>query len=142
MKTFMDFAQEAQAELDAEKRAIEIEKDKLAKKASLLAGRESKIEDSEKEVSLKIKELELREEKVSMREGIIGREDKAASDLKAAEEKNRESTINLKKAQELSDDATQKLAEISKRELALSEREKKYKQEIEMDVMRRFAFGK
>lgn len=142
MKTFIDFAKEAQVELEAERKAIEAEKDKLAKKASLLAARETKIEDGENELSIKAKELQLREEKVSMREGIIGREDKAAQDLKKAEENNREVTLKLKKSQELNDDATQKLAELSKRELALSEREKTYKQEIEMDVMRRFAFGK
>lgn len=142
MKTFMDFAQSAQDELNAEKKAIEAEKEKLAKKASLLAARETKIEDEENVLSLKAKELQLREEKVSMREGIIGREDKAAQDLKKSEENNKSSMLSLKKAQELNDDATQKLAELSKRELALSEREKSYKQEIEMDVMRRFAFGK
>lgn len=138
----MDFAQEAQAELEAQHKALEVEKDKLAKKASLLASREAKLEDDEKLAVLKVKELQLREEKVSMREGVIGREDKAADDLKKAEENNREASLSLKKSQELNDDATQKLAELSKRELALSEREKSYKQEIEMDVMRRFAFGK
>jgi len=134
MKTFIDLAQEAQAELEAEKRALEVEKDKLAKKASLLAGRESKIDDQDKEVALKGKELQLREEKVSMREGIVGREDKAAKDLKDAEEAHRQSALNLKKSQELNNDATQKLAELSKRELALSEREKSYREEVKAQI--------
>lgn len=134
MKTFMDFAQEAQAELDAEKKAIETEKEKLAKKASLLAGRETKIEDGEKELVLKAKELQLREEKISMREGIIGREDKAEQDLKKAEDAHRQSELNLKKVVELNNDTTLKLQELSKRELALSEREKTYREEVKAQI--------
>lgn len=134
MKTFVEFAKEAQDELDAQKKALEAEKDKLAKKASLLASREAKIEDEEKSLVLKVKELQLREEKVSMREGIIGREDKAQQDLKKAEDAQRESEINLKKVTELNNDTTLKLQELSKRELALSEREKTYRDEIKAQI--------
>lgn len=142
MKSFLQLAQDAQAELDARHSEIDKEAEKLAKKASLLASREAKIEDGEKELVLKVQELQDREERVSMREGVVNREQKAQEDRMAAETANRESELNLKKAKELNDDAVQKLAELSKRELALSEARKSYKAEVEMEVMKHIAFGK
>ncbi|HON26190.1 MAG TPA: hypothetical protein PLJ73_09795, partial [Myxococcota bacterium] len=55
---------------------------------------------------------------------------------------NAKAVDERKKAQEYRDDARLKLEDLAKREIALSEREKTYKQEIELEVMRNFTFRK
>jgi hypothetical protein len=87
-------------------------------------------------------ELQNREEQVSRRELTVRRDQQVQDDLKAAHDLYKASEENRKKAQELKDSAQMQLDDLSKRELALSDREKTYKQDIELEVMRKFTFGR
>lgn len=139
---FYKLAQELDTEIKRREARLDAREQKLDERASVLLATEASLDKRTAEMNARDRSQDLREEKISHQEITLNRlaeadknnQDSAAR-LKTVEEK-------LKKAQELNDDATQKLEEMLKREVALSEREKTYKEKIELDVMKRFAFGK
>lgn len=141
----MDFkilAAQAQKELDDERarlRALELQ---LSEKASTIASSVIDLDKKTSDLTLKERELQQREERVSARELSVRRDVEVQKDLETSITLNREAVQERKKAQELRDQARMDLEDLEKREVALSEREKVYKQEIEHEVLRNFTFRK
>jgi hypothetical protein len=139
---FIKLAEQAQKELELEKEKLADRSAKLDVRASSVAAQlELAVEDT-KLVALKKKELQDYEEEVtrkalSFKENFDARteRDLAAGDRKEAVRLRKEANEDLDRSRQL-------LAELSKREVALSEREKVYKQELELEVMRNFTFRK
>ena len=139
---FKDLALQAQAELDGAKAQLVKKEQKLEEKMAVVARKEDLADSKIIELSAKEIELKEREDKVTLMEIHARRDADVQEDRRLSEEARRESELNLKKAKELNDDATQKLAELTKREVALSEAKKTYKKEVELDVMKHVAFGR
>jgi len=139
---FIALATKAQKELDGEIARLKTYEDQLNIKASALASKTEQVEKREGELNAKEKQLQAREEGVSMRELTVRRDTDVQKDLDTAISLNREAVEERRKAQEYRDDAKMKLEDLERREVALSEREKTYKQEIELEVMRNFTFRK
>lgn len=139
---FIALATKAQKELDGEIARLKTYEDQLNIKASALASKTEQVEKKEGELNAKEKQLQAREEGVSMRELTVRRDTDVQKDLDTAISLNREAVEERRKAQEYRDDAKMKLEDLERREVALSEREKTYKQEIELEVMRNFTFRK
>jgi len=140
--SFIQLAQQAQKELDGETQRLKQKEDALNTKSASIAARESTVEAKENELSTKERELQLREEEVTRREINSRRDTDVQADLLLAQKERQDAANSLKKAQEYRDDARMKLEDLERREVALSEREKTYKQEIELEVMRNFTFRK
>lgn len=139
---FIALATKAQKELDGEIARLKTYEDQLNIKSSTLASQVEQVEKKEGELNAKEKQLQSREEGVSMRELTVRRDTDVQKDLDTAISLNREAVEERRKAQEYRDDAKMKLEDLERREVALSEREKTYKQEIELEVMRNFTFRK
>lgn len=139
---FKELALQAQAELDGAKAQLVKKEQKLDEKMAVVARKEDLADSKFTELSAKEIELKEREDKVTLMEIHARRDADVQEDRRLSEEARRESELNLKKAKELNDDATQKLAELTKREVALSEAKKTYKKEVELDVMKHVAFGR
>lgn len=139
---FIALATKAQKELDGEIARLKTYEDQLNIKSSTLASQVEQVEKKEGELNAKEKQLQSREEGVSMRELTVRRDTDVQKDLDTAISLNREAVEERRKAQEYRDDAKMKLEDLERREIALSEREKTYKQEIELEVMRNFTFRK
>ena len=140
--SFIQLAQQAQKELDGETARLAQKESELNTEASAVAGQLALAEKRTGELNAKEKQLQTREEEVSRREINARRDSQVQEDLKNAQAHHVSATQELKKAQEYRDDAQMKLEDLQKRELALSEREKVYKQELELEVMRNFTFRK
>ncbi len=140
--SFIQLAQQAQKELDGETTRLAQKEADLNTRSSAVAGQLALADKRHGELNAKEKQLQAREEEVSRRELTARRDTQVQEDLKAAQAHHVSATEELKKAQEQRDDARMKLEDLEKRELALSEREKVYKQELELEVMRNFTFRK
>lgn len=140
--SFITLATEAQKELDAEKAKLRDLEVSLNTRASAVAAQLALAESRTGELNAKAKELQAREEDVSRREITVRRDTDVEADRIAAAGDRVEADKSLKKAQELRDESLRELEKIKNRELALSEREKTYKQDIELQVMRNFTFGR
>lgn len=138
MADFIEYASKAQEELNAQLRAISEKELRLAEKASILASREvdldsrrSGLAEAEKAMDEKKAQLsfwesqKIREEEVSRLHGeALGKEVASQKRLVEADEKLAETRYNL--------------ADLAKRELALSEKEKTYREEIKKEMMNTF----
>lgn len=138
--SFITLAQEAQKELEAEKERLVKKEFKIDEKASAVEAQLALAVEETKKVAEKMKELRLYEEEVSRKALSF----KSNFDAKAERDSAVADRIEATKLRKLAEDdlnrSKQLLDELSKRELSLSEREKTYKQEIELEVMRNFTF--
>lgn len=139
---FISLAAQAQKELDGEKARLAKMEAELNTKASAVAGQLAEAVTKHGELNAKERQLQTREEDVSRRELAVRRDVEVQKDLETAMAVRREAVEDRKKAEEYRDEARMKLEDLEKRELALSEREKVYKQELELEVMRNFTFRK
>lgn len=140
--SFIQLAQQAQRELDGETERLAQKEADLNTRSSAVAGQLELADKRHGELNAKEKQLQVREEEVSRRELTVRRDSEVQQDLVSAQAHHKSATDELKKAQGYRDEAQMKLEDLSNRELALSEREKTYKQEIELEVMRNFTFRK
>jgi len=139
---FIQLAQETQKELDGEKARLAQKEIELNTRATTLQTQIAANDKRTGELNAKAQELQAREEEVSRREIAQRRDSEVQKDLDTSIALNAKAVDERKKAQEYRDDARLKLEDLAKREIALSEREKTYKQEIELEVMRNFTFRK
>lgn len=138
MISFVETAAKAQEELQAELNTLKDVKLRLDEKASLLANKENELVEREKAISLTEKNLNDRNEAMSMWETKKMREEqvqKMHDDALAAtlecEKKYKASSEQLAESRQLMED-------LAKRELALSEREKTYRQEAKQELVDKF----
>lgn len=139
---FISLASQAQKELDGEHSRLRNLEIQLGEKASVLAARVILADKREGELNAKEKQLQVREEEVVRREINARRDSDVQKDLQTAQQLHKEATEERKKAEEYRGEAKMKLEDLERREINLSEREKTYKQEIELEVMRNFTFRK
>ncbi len=139
---FLSLATQAQKELDGETARLKTLEDTINEKSSRVENQLAVAEKRTGELNAKAQELQAREENVTLRELTVRRDSDVQKDLHTSIELNKNAVDERKKAQEHLDDARMKLENLEKRELALSEREKTYKQDLELEVMRNFTFRK
>lgn len=136
--SFIKLAEKAQAELEGERLRLKQLEDALLEKSSLVENRLKEADKRDGELAVEARQLQLREEGVAMRELRQNSADQAQKDLADAHEELLRAQADRRKAQDLRDESQMKLEDLEKRELALSEEKKKYKQDLELEVMRNF----
>lgn len=139
---FLDYAQKAQKDLADEQARLKSREDALDARASLVAGQVATADEREKTLNDLDREIAARNEVVTTKELKVRRDTDVQHDLELSVALNKKVEGERKKAQEYYDDARMKLEDLEKRELALSAREKTYKQDLELEVMRNFTFRK
>lgn len=139
---FIALATQIQQELDGETVRLKEKEDRINENASRVADQLATAEQRIGELHVKEQALQDREERVTQRELTVRRDEDVQSDLASSVALNKDSVDERKKAQVYLEEARVKLENLDKRELALSEREKTYKQELELEVMRNFTFRK
>lgn len=140
--SFITLATQAQKELDAETQKLKEKEIALLTKASAVAGQLALAEQRTGELNAREKDLEQRIDDVTRREITLRRDTDIAHDVVVAAGDRKEAEKALKTAQTLTDEVRLEREKLIQREVALSEEKKKYKQEIELEVMRNFTFRK
>jgi hypothetical protein len=137
MANFIEYASKAQEELNGELQKLSKKEAELAEKAKLLASHDLELEKRQAELAEKETEYLAKKEELSLWEGKRIREENVQVMFDEANRKEVESQKRLKDAQDAVILADQKLAELSKRELALSEKEKTYKDDVMKEMMQK-----
>ena len=137
MANFIEYASKAQEELNGELQKVSKKEAELAEKAKLLASHDLELEKRQAELAEKETEYLAKKEELSLWEGKRIREENVQVMFDEANRKEVESQKRLKDAQDAVILADQKLAELSKRELALSEKEKTYKDDVMKEMMQK-----
>jgi len=127
---FLSLAKKLDAELVQQGDLLADRSTNLDKKASELARLEASLEEKRKEVESFERQMNIRNEEVTRKEINVRRDEEVREDLVKASGERDIATRERKTSQEALDEAKQALAEVAKRELALSVREKTYKTEI------------
>ena len=140
--SFITLAQEAQKELELERERLAKKEAKIDEKASAVDAQLALAVEDTKKAAIKTKELQAYEEEVTRKALSFKSNFDAKAERQAAAGDRTEAEKARKDAKEHLDRSQQMLAELSKREVALSEREKTYKQDIENEVLRNIAFRK
>lgn len=138
MANFIEYASKAQEELNNELQKIAERESVVSAKATANASREAELDKRESDLTLKDQELNAKREELSMWDSKKIKEEKVQEMFDSANLKEVESTKRLKDAKDALILADQKLAELTKRELNLSEREKTYREEVKQEIMTRF----
>jgi hypothetical protein len=132
--SFIQLAQQAQRELDGETERLAQKEADLNTRSSAVAGQLDLADKRHGELNAKEKQLQAREEEVSRRELTVRRDLEVQQDYTAAVGERTEAATALKKAEAEKDEAKMMLLDLSSRELALSEREKTYREDIKKQI--------
>lgn len=142
MQSFKQLAIEVDKVVEKERDDLRVRQEELDEKASLLATKENNLEELRINLESRSRQQDRREEELSRKEGLV-RSDEEVREDRVRVGKDVETARKLRKeAADFRAEAEQKLVEVAKRELALSEKEKTYEQEVELRVMRMFTFGR
>lgn len=127
---------------------IKAEREKVAEEASLLAKRKVELAEKEKAFKAKVSEFEKQKEALKPELDKIAEEKLRILTSDQVAEAKKEALIARSDAERFNSEAIKKLAEAkqkldeqTKRELALSAREREYKAEIEKEVVKKFLSG-
>ena len=131
---FIQLAEQAQRELEGQTLRIEQKEADLNTKASAVEAQLALADQRTAESSSKAKELQIREEEVTRREINMRKDTDLKADLQQAMAERKAATEALREAKEARDEARMSLQDLTKRELALSEREKTYREEIKQQI--------
>lgn len=140
--TFTQLAAQADSVLQAEHERVSAKEARLEKRASELAALEATLAQREAEVVKSEKALQVHEEEVSRKLAVVRRDEEAQRDLQSASAKLDTAQKLEKAASTHKDEVKLMLEDLTRREIALSQREKEYKEEIELEIMRNMAFRK
>ena len=135
MKSFIDLANEAEVLLNKELDSIAKVKKQLEKKTAELDLREESLNTQANNNEKRSASLNEREVEISQRETKVRRDSEVAAEMQAAGLARLDAEKSLAKAKTLNDDTTQKLEMLTTREVALSEREKTYKETVKKELM-------
>lgn len=135
MANFIEYASKAQEELNIELQRLAEREVKLAEQASLQAAATIEIDKRQSAVAEAERAMDLKREELSMWEGKKIREEQVEAMHGEAMRKEAEATKKLKDANDALIETRQNLEELTKRELALSEREKTYREEVKKEIM-------
>lgn len=132
--TFIQLAEQAQRELEGESLRLSQKEAALGVKASAVEAQLALADEKISNAIKKEQELQAREEEVSRREINMRRDTALKADLQAAVKERQDAAADLRAAQQARDDTKMSLQDLTKRELALSEREKTYREEIKKQI--------
>jgi len=135
MANFIEYASKAQEELNIELQRLAEREVKLAEQASLQAAATIEIDKRQSAVAEAERAMDLKREELSMWEGKKVREEQVEAMHGEAMRKETEATKKLKDANDALIETRQNLEELTKRELALSEKEKSYREEVKKEIM-------
>lgn len=138
MKTFIDLANEADIELSAERTEIAKQKKALEEKKNIVAKKLQDAEEALAKAQLFAKEIEARNEEVSRKENTLKKQDDMAAWELALAEREKVLAKMVKKVEDDNAEVDFKLKEVEKREMELSDNKKKYKEQVEKEVMQSF----
>lgn len=138
MANFIEYASKAQEELNHELQILSDKERDLAKQSSLQASRsasldarESAVAEQERLINQKREELSMWDSKKMREEEVVRLHDEALRMEEDSKKRDKEATDKLLETK-------QNLVELTKRELALSEREKTYEEELKKKMMDSF----
>lgn len=132
--SFIQFANQAQKELDAEYGRIKQKDDELSTRASAIAQQLATIDEKMTELNTRSSELQAREELVSARELRVRTDIEVTKDLEQSITERKRVEEMLAEISRKNDDTKMMLLDLSKRELALSEKMKSYREEIKQEI--------
>lgn len=135
MANFIEYASKAQAELNVELQKVADKELKLAEQASLQAATVIELEKRQSALAEEDRAMDLKREELSIWEGKKVRSEQVEAMHGEAMRKETEATKKLKDANDALIETRQNLEELTKRELALSEREKTYREEVKKEIM-------
>lgn len=138
MANFIEYASMAQEELNREKNVLSEKEKQLQEKASLLAGREADLDKKQSEIVLQNQELLEKIDKLTTWESKKLKEEEVQKIADESSYKLKLANDKLKLAEEKLNEAKMILEEQAKRELALSEMQKTYREDIKKEVMDKF----
>lgn len=141
-ETFLSLAKKADELLKAKLEMVAAKEQAVSDKSASLASLEKSLTERESLIVSQEKSLQSREEEVSRKMAVVRADHEVRSDMDTVIHIKKENEKILKDAQAYRDEAKQKLEDLARRELALSEKEKTYKKEVELEVMRHVAFGR
>lgn len=139
--SILNIASQMEAELNAKEQSIKDRELEVAKEKAELGALKKELEAKRKELVKTEKELSIRQNEVNA--GLINiRKDQELSDALASVEVSKDNVKKLlKEANEKDADATMKLELVAKRELALADREREYKDKIKKEIVEGFLKG-
>jgi len=132
--TFTSLAQEADLLIKAEYDRLATRESRIETRASELAALEATLSDREGGIVRQEKSLQAREEEVERKLAVVRRDEESQRDLDGAVANRLTAEKLAKEAQTARDEAKMLLDELSKRELALSEREASYREEVKQQI--------
>ena len=138
MANFIEYASKAQEQLNIEMQKVSEKEALVTKKASANAKRSAELDERESALTLKEQEINAKREELTAWESKKVREEQVQAMYDEANAKDVSSTKKLKDASDALILADQKLEELLKRELALSEKRKTYEEEVRQEIMARF----
>ena len=134
MKSFIELAQQADKELAALTAQVEDRDAKLSEKATILANTEASLEEKRVQLDTYERQLMARNEEVTRKEINVRRDEEVRADVQQAAALRDSAAKDLKKAEDTLMEVKQVREEVAKREMALAEREKNYKEEIRKQI--------
>lgn len=135
MANFIEYAAKAQGELNIELQKVADKEAVLAEQASLQAAAIIDIEKRQSAVAEAERMIDAKREELSIWDGKKVRSEEVEAMHGEAMRKDAEATKKLKEATDALIESRQNLEELTKRELALSEKEKTYREEVKKEIM-------
>ena len=135
MANFIGYAAKAQVELNIELQKLAQMGLKLAEQASLLATTAIELEKRQAVVVESEHALDLQREEHTIWNGKKIRAEQVEAMHGEAMQKDNDATQKLKEATDALLETRQNLEELTKRELALSEEKKSYREEVKKEIM-------
>lgn len=135
MANFIEYASKAQEELNIELQKIAQKELKLAEQASLQAATAIELEKRQSKIVEEENALNLQREELTIWNGKKIRAEQVEAMHGEAMQKDNDATRKLKEATDALLESRQNLEELTKRELALSEEKKSYREEVKKEIM-------
>lgn len=139
--SILDIASQMQADLDAQKTTIQEKEREVEAYKSELNALKKELEAKRKDLAKQEKEINAVKRDVELKLENIRRNDEITKSLLEIENGKDFAKKLVKEANEKNNDANQKLAEVAKRELALTKREAEYKDSIKKEIVEGFLKG-
>jgi len=139
--SILNIASQMEAELNAKEKSLKDKELEIAKETTTLKALKKELETKRKELVKADKELTLREKEVINGLTNIRRDTELTEALASVEVSKDNVKKMLKEANEKNADADMKLAEVTKRELALAQKQKEYKDKIKKEIVEGFLKG-
>lgn len=131
---FTQLAQEVQKELDGEKLRLSQKEEQINNRATAVQAQIALCDKRVGELNARERLLQDREEEVSRRELTVRRDGAASADLQQAVLEREQANKALKAAAAQKDEARMLTEDLGKREIALSEKEKTYREEVKKQI--------